>query len=326
VNLDLWQLHVFCKVIENKSFSKAGLAIHLSQPTVSSHIKDLEDHFKCVLIDRLGKEANATKAGKLLYRHAKKLLALRDETEMAMAEFHGKLKGRLLIGGSTIPSAYILPPIMGKFSVEYPDVTISLVVGDSEYIAEEILAGNLELGILGAAFENKKIQQEKFIRDEMKLIVSPSHPLANRKRVNLDQLFQWPFILREKGSGTLRSMKNSLEKAGHSLDDLRIIAEMGSTMAVIQGVKENIGVSIVSTISIREELKYGTLKALSIDGLDLDRHFFLQGFSGKTQRPDHSSWNALNNQDFLDEFYNIFRFIHDLHNIQVCGGDVFVFQ
>jgi DNA-binding transcriptional LysR family regulator len=295
--MDLWQLHVFCKVVENKSFSRAGQAVHLSQPTVSSHIKDLEDHFQSPLLDRLGKEVNPTKAGKLLYRYAKKLLALRDETEMAMAEFQGVLKGRLLIGGSTIPSAYVLPPIIGKFSQEFPDITISLVVGDSEYIAEEILSGNLEMGLLGAAFENKKIQQEKFLQDEMKLIVSASHPLAGRKRISLDQLFQLPFILRESGSGTLRSMKNSLENAGRSLDELNIIAEMGSTMAVLQGVKENIGASIVSTLSIQEDLKYGTLKAISIDGLNLDRHFYL-------------SWHKLRSLSPLGAAFKVFLESH----------------
>ncbi|MBA3028856.1 MAG: LysR family transcriptional regulator [Desulfobacteraceae bacterium] len=296
--MDLWQLHIFCKVIENKSFSKAGLAAHLSQPTVSSHIKDLEDHFECVLIDRLGKEVNPTRAGKLLYRYAKKLLALRDEAEMAMAEFQGMLKGKLLIGGSTIPSAYILPPIIGRFSKEFPDVTMSLVVGDSEYIAGEILSGNLEMGILGASFDNKKIQQEKFIQDEMKLIVSASHPLANRKQVSMKQLFQLPFIIRESGSGTLRSMKNSFEKAGHSLDELKIIAEMGSTMAVIQGVKENMGVSIVSTLSIQEDLKYGTLKALSIDGMNLNRYFYLSWHKHRSMSPLGTAFKAfLDNQN-----------------------------
>ncbi|MBU4054628.1 MAG: LysR family transcriptional regulator [Proteobacteria bacterium] len=296
--MDLWQLHIFCKVIENKSFSKAGLAAHLSQPTVSSHIKDLEDHFECVLIDRLGKEVNPTRAGKLLYRYAKKLLTLRDEAEMAMAEFQGMLKGKLLIGGSTIPSAYILPPIIGRFSKEFPDVTMSLVVGDSEYIAGEILLGNLEMGILGASFDNKKIQQEKFIQDEMKLIVSASHPLANRKQVSMKQLFQLPFIIRESGSGTLRSMKNSFEKAGHSLDELKIIAEMGSTMAVIQGVKENMGVSIVSTLSIQEDLKYGTLKALSIDGMNLNRYFYLSWHKHRSMSPLGTAFKAfLDNQN-----------------------------
>ena len=106
--MDLWQLLIFCKVVEFKSFSKAGRAVHLSQPTVSSHIKDLEDHFDCRLIDRLAKEALPTKAGLLLYRYARRLISLRDETESAMAAFKGKVKGSLNLGGSTIPGAFVL--------------------------------------------------------------------------------------------------------------------------------------------------------------------------------------------------------------------------
>ena len=273
--MDLWQLNVFCKVVEQKSFSKAGNAVHLSQPTVSSHIKDLETHFDCNLIDRLGKEANPTKAGQLLYRYAKKLLALREEAEIAMSEFHGKLKGRLMIGGSTIPSGFILPPLIGAFSKEYPDVTLTLIVGDTEHVAGEILSGELELGIVGARVDQKKIQQEKFIGDEMKLVVPASHELAERKRVSFEQLVKLPFILREKGSGTLKSLKQSFEKKGRNMDDLNVIAEMGSTTAVIQAVKQDIGVSILSTISIKEELQFGTLKALAVDGMNFNRNFYL---------------------------------------------------
>ena len=89
--MDLWQLHIFCKVVELASFSKAGQTVHLSQPTVSSHIKDLEQHFGCPLIDRLARRAVPTKAGELLHTHALRMLALRDETETVMAEFLGAL-------------------------------------------------------------------------------------------------------------------------------------------------------------------------------------------------------------------------------------------
>ena len=112
--MDLWQLHIFCKVVDLKSFSRAGRAVHLSQPTVSSHIKDLEAHFDCRLIDRLAKEAVPTKAGLLLYRYAKRMIALREETESAMAEFKGQVKGSLNLGGSTIPGAFVLPAFFAR--------------------------------------------------------------------------------------------------------------------------------------------------------------------------------------------------------------------
>ena len=235
--MDLWQLNIFCKVIELKSFSKAAKAIHLSQPTISSHIKDLEAHFDCRLIDRLSKEATPTKAGELLYGYAKRMLALRDETETALAEYNGKVRGRLVIGGSTIPGTYLMPQLIGDFKKEYPDVIVSLVIGDTDHIIESILNGSLELGIVGAKAETQKIIQKKFIEDEMRLIVPADHRWAGKKRVSLKQLVSEPFILRERGSGTLKSLQQSLIGLGNSIESLKVIAELGSTQAICQGIK-----------------------------------------------------------------------------------------
>ena len=235
--MDLWQLNIFCKVIELKSFSKAGKAIHLSQPTISSHIKDLEAHFDCRLIDRLSKEATATKAGELLYGYAKRMLALRDETETALAEYNGKIRGRLVIGGSTIPGTYLMPQLIGDFKKKYPDVIVSLVIGDTDHIIESILNGSLELGIVGAKAETQKIIQKKLIEDEMRLIVPADHRWAGEKRVSLKRLVSEPFILRERGSGTLKSLHQSLIGLGHSIEGLKVIAELGSTQAICQGIK-----------------------------------------------------------------------------------------
>ena len=198
--MDLWQLNIFCKVIELKSFSKAGEAVHLSQPTISSHIKDLEDHFDCRLIDRLAKEAVPTKVGELLYRYAKKILALRDETETALAEYTGKMRGRLVIGGSTIPGTYLMPQLIAGFKRQYPDVILSLIIGDTAHIIEGILEGKLELGVVGARAETEKIEQKKLISDEMRLIVPAHHRWAGKKQVSLKQFISEPFISRESGS------------------------------------------------------------------------------------------------------------------------------
>ena len=273
--MDLWQLNIFCKVVELKGFSKAGNAVHLSQPTVSSHIKDLENHFECQLIDRLGKKAIPTKAGELLYRYARKLIALRDEAESAMAEFHGNIKGRLMIGGSTIPGEYLLPRHIGAFTANFPRVSISLEIGDTDKIIQDVLSGFLELGIVGAQASDKNIYQEKLIEDEMKLVVTADHKWAEKKSISPELLYKEPFILREAGSGTLKSIKLSFKEKGLSVEDLNIIAEMGSTEAVIQGIKSKVGVSILSTIAVAEALAAGTLKALTVNKLNLKRSFYL---------------------------------------------------
>jgi DNA-binding transcriptional LysR family regulator len=273
--MDLWQLNIFCKVIELKSFSRAGKAVHLSQPTISSHIKVLEDHLDCRLIDRLSKEAVPTKAGELLYGYAKRMLALRDETETALAEFKGKIRGRLVIGGSTIPGTYLMPQLIGDFKKQYPDVIVSLKIGDTNNIIEGVLNGNLELGIVGAKADTKKILQKKLIEDEMRLIVPANHHWAGEKRVSIERLINEPFIVRERGSGTLKSLYQSLNDQGHSLEDLKVVAELGSTQAICQGIKTGAGVSILSTLAVVEDLQAGKLAALEVDGLNLKRNFYL---------------------------------------------------
>ncbi|MCU0591702.1 MAG: selenium metabolism-associated LysR family transcriptional regulator [Desulfobacterales bacterium] len=273
--MDLWQLHIFCRVVECKSFSKAAEAVHLSQPTVSSHIKDLEDHFGCLLIDRLSKKTAPTQAGRLLYGYARRMLALREEAQAALAQYQGKMQGHLVVGGSTIPGGYLLPRVIGKFKMEYPRIRPSLIIADTERIIAGIVEGSIELGVVGAESRDKNILQERLIDDEMRLIVTADHPWSALKKVLLERLLSEPFIIRERGSGTLKSMQECLKQGGRSIDELNIVAEMGSTEAVRQGIKDGIGVSILSTLAVTEDLDSGALRALSVEGLDLTRGLYV---------------------------------------------------
>ena len=283
--MDLWQLKIFCKVVELKSFSNAGKTVHLSQPTISNHIKDLEDHFGCRLIDRLSREAVATKAGELLYRYARKLLALSDETETAMAEFNGKIKGKLIIGGSTIPGGYLLPRKIGDFTKKFPDVTISLIIADTDKIISEVLSGYLELAVVGAESVERKIIQEKLIEDDLRLIVPKDHPWARKKAISLKLLLKEPFIIRESGSGTLTNIQRSLARKGYNINKFKIAAELGSTEAVRQGIKNKVGLSILSTLAVSEDLRVGSLKAVSVKDLDLKRNFYLTRHKHRSLSP-----------------------------------------
>jgi DNA-binding transcriptional LysR family regulator len=283
--MDLWQLQIFCKVVDLKSFSRAGRAVHLSQPTVSSHIKDLEDHFDCRLIDRLAKEALPTKAGRLLYRYAKRMIALRDEIESAMAEFKGKIKGSLDLGGSTIPGAFVLPDIIGAFTSRFPEVRISLTIADTQQIIDAIASGDLELGVVGAVANGANVVQTRLVDDEMGLIIPAGHRWAGKKRITAEQLFSEPFIIREYGSGTLKSIQNSFSEAGFNVNDLNIVARIGSTEAIRQGVKSGIGVTILSSIAVTEDVAAGKLKVLAIDGLNLKRSFYLTHHRNRSLSP-----------------------------------------
>ncbi|MEJ2154246.1 MAG: selenium metabolism-associated LysR family transcriptional regulator [Desulfobacteraceae bacterium] len=273
--MDLWQLKIFCKVVELQSFSKAADAVHLSQPTVSSHIKDLEDHFATQLIDRMSRKVYPTRAGELLYDYARRLLSLRDKAESAMAEFTGKIRGEISIGGSTIPAGYILPQVIGQFSNAYPDVRISLVVGDTSEILAKTADGHLELSIVGAVSKERSLDQTKLISDDMVLVVQRHHRWSDRESIKLAELTKEPFIIREEGSGTLKSIEHALNQKDLTVNDLNVVAVMGSTEAVRQGIISNAGVSILSAIAVAEACRSGTLKTLKIEGLQLNRSFYL---------------------------------------------------
>lgn len=283
--MDLWQLHVFCKVIELSSFSSAANVVHLSQPTVSSHIKDLEEHLGCRLIDRLPKQVVPTKAGELLYTYACRLLSLRDEAEGALSTFQETIKGELLIGGSTIPGVYILPKIMGAFIKAYPDVKICLEMGDTEKIIGATLAGRLELGVVGAKSDDHRIVQEPLLQDELQLVVPANHRWAKKKSVPLSEVIKEPFISREPGSGTLKSIQLHLAKRGCRIEAFHITAQLGSTEAIRQAIKCDIGVSILSRLAVSEDIETGRLAAIDIKGVSFKRHFYLIRAKHRTPTP-----------------------------------------
>jgi DNA-binding transcriptional LysR family regulator len=283
--MDLWQLQIFIKVVELKSFSKAGEAVHLSQPTVSNHIMDLERHFGCRLIDRLSREALPTKAGELLHCYAQKFMDLREESENAMAEFQGLMRGRLSIGGSTIPGTYYLPKMVGVFADQYPKVKISLAIGDTDTMIDDTLSGKIELAVVGAKSDDPQIVQQELMEDEMHLVVPQDHKWASQNRIGLSKLLKEPFIIREQGSGTLKSLQNSLRKKGYQVNDLNVVAEMGSTASIRQGIKHKVGVSIISAIAVSEDIAAGRLSLVEITGLGLKRHFYLTLHKIRTLSP-----------------------------------------
>ncbi|MDJ0809220.1 MAG: selenium metabolism-associated LysR family transcriptional regulator [Desulfobacterales bacterium] len=283
--MDLWQLQIFCKVIELKSFSKAALAVHLSQPTVSSHIKDLEQHFDCILIDRLARQAVPTQSGKILYRYAKQLLRLRDEAEKALADYHGRYQGDLPIGGSTIPGNYLLPRIIGTFKNRYPQVRLHLAVGDTREIVAKVFRGEVEMGLIGARDDERHLMYTAIATDTMRLIVPPTHRWHQRLSVHVDELRAEPLIVRELGSGTRRAFEQGLHKIDRKLEDFNIMAEMGSTTAVLQAIKCGMGISILSLLAVKEDQRQGRLQALDIEGLTLERQLYLIRDKRRTASP-----------------------------------------
>lgn len=283
--MDLRRLEVFCKVYELKSFSRAGQACLLSQPTVSEHIRHLETHLDVRLFDRLGREVVPTRAGEILYNYARRMLNLKREASQTLARYRGKMSGDLELGGSTIPGQYILPSLIGRFREKFPNIFIKLVIADTMKIANMVLDGGLELGVVGAKIKNNKLQFEKLFYDELVLAVSPDHHWAKRSAIRLEELSHAPFIMREQGSGTRMTMLEILEQAGLDAREFKAVAEMGSTDAIRQAIKAKVGVSILSRRAIADELQFERLCHIPVQGLSLTRHFYLVTHKKRSRSP-----------------------------------------
>jgi DNA-binding transcriptional LysR family regulator len=271
--MDIHQLRVFASVFRNKSFSKASEELHLTQPTVSNHIKALEDEFGTKLFDRLGRTIIPTKEAEVLYSHSLEIIERAKTLKEAVGEMKKDLTGKLVIGASTIPGVYLMPRMMTGFQKKFPAISFQILISDSRGIAESVLKHELLIGIVGAKLENDQARYVPFVEDELIAVSSPS--FTNNDMIPLKELLMLPIVLREEGSGTRRETERFLESKGLSLGSMHISGIFGSTDAVKQAVKAGLGVSILSRFSVADELKYKVLKEIKLTDIQMKRRFYI---------------------------------------------------
>lgn len=274
-DLDLRKLEVFHWVAEFKSFSAAADHLSLRQPTISAHVRELEEKLGVKLFNRVGAKITPTPVGQVLFNQAKRLLELKRDALASLDQFHGRLRGELLIGGSNIPGEYILPRKLANFVQNYPEVKPVLRIGDSAGIVQAVLNGEVEIGFVGFKGEDRRVAFQKIWKDQMVLAVPKDHPWARLKAIDLNDLRKEGFISREGGSGTLRSFRRLVARKGYEPEKvLRVIMELGSTEAIKEALVAGYGVSILSRTSIQREIRDGFLKEVPIRGLQLERDFY----------------------------------------------------
>jgi DNA-binding transcriptional LysR family regulator len=273
--MDMRRFEVLCRVIELKSFTKAAEALFLSQPTISEHIRTLEETVGEKLLDRLGREVLPTPAGRIFYQYARNILQMREEALQALQQFRGNLSGNLILGGSTIPGTYVLPAYVGSFKSAHPAIRITLRISDTAQIVEEVLQGDAEAGMVGSKWNDRRLSLEEIYRDELVLAVYPDHRWAQEGKIQVGALAEEPFLSREFGSGTRMAMEKILEEHGFDTSRLFVVGEMGSTEAVRQGIKARLGVGILSRLAVREDVRNGSLALVDMEGVRFNRPLYL---------------------------------------------------
>jgi len=283
--MDLRRLEIFAKVAELGSFSRAAQASSLTQPTVSEHVRALEDELGVQLLDRLGRGASTTRAGQLLLGYAQRILALSREARQAIDQFQGRLSGELIVGGSTIPGEYVLPAVIGQFKAKQADISIVLLIGDSRQVSDWVDDGRVELAIVGARPAQRTLEARELMEDELVVVVPAEHGWAKRDTVTLAEVQREPMVVRERGSGSREALERALDEAGTGLADFRVVGEMGSTQAIKQAVRAGLGISLISARAVGDECRAGYVVCLKIERLAVRRAFYLITHRERTRSP-----------------------------------------
>jgi len=271
--MDIHQLRVFTSVFKNRSFSKASEALHLTQPTISNHIKALEDEFACKLFDRMGRTIIPTKEAEVLYGKSTEIIEKADALKEALGQLKKETTGKLVIGASTIPGVYLMPRIMTEFQKKYPAISFQILIADSGGIIDSISKHELLLGIVGAKLGNDQIDYTPFVEDELIVVSAPLK--TEKSSMTLRELVDLPMVFREEGSGTRREVEKFLESEGISFDHMKIAGIFGSTDAVKQAVKAGLGVSILSKFSVADELEHKLLEEIKLTDIHMKRNFYI---------------------------------------------------
>ncbi len=280
--MNLRHLETFVKIVELKSFTKAGEELHLTQPTVSKQMVDLETFFDVRFIDRTKRGLALTRAGEILFKYAKEFLALQEEALGAIAAFKGLRRGNLRMGASSIPGVYILPPILRAFRERYDGIQLQLVISDTEDISNKVEQGDLDIGFVGAKNETRKLVYQAFLDDLIVFVAPPTYPDSMR----IEEVKGHPILVREAGSGTRKCFDVALKKKGVAPADLRVVAELGDTQAIKEAVKQGMGIAYLSLRAISEELANQTLKVLNVEDMPgVKRSFYTVLKKGRSQSP-----------------------------------------
>lgn len=271
--MDIHHLRIFASVFRHKSFSKASEELCLTQPTVSDHIKTLEEELSCRLFDRLGRSIVPTKEADALYTHAVEIIEKADVLKEVIGQVRKEVTGELVIGASTIPGTYLMPSIIAAFRKAHPSTSFQIIVSDSRDIVGRVLRHELLIGIVGAKLTNHQIHYIPFMEDEMIAVAVPS--LMKDGVITLQYLTRIPMVLREEGSGTRREVEKILESKGVAPEEIKVAGIFGSTDAVKQAVKAGLGISIVSKFSVTDELRCKVLKEIRLKDVLMKRNFYI---------------------------------------------------
>lgn len=265
------KLKIFFEVAKSLNMTEVAKNLYISQPAVSMVISELEGELGIKLFERIGKKLYLTYEGEIFLGYVRRILNIYDECRTKIGHITNLKCGKLKIGASTTIGIYLLPEIIGSFGNIYKDVEISIAIENTKIIENMLLENKIDIAFVEGPIYSDEIVVKDFCDDELVVIVSSNHRLANFNEVDKDDLKNEKFILREVGSGT----REVFEKAFYKNNiEYKTAFELGNTEAIKKAVISNLGISCMSKRCIKDEINLGLISMLKIKDVDLNRKFY----------------------------------------------------
>ena len=268
--LNLHHLRLFAAVVDEGGFTKAAAALGLSQPAISKSLNELERQLRIKLLDRGGRSATLTPAGRVLYGRARELFGVERDAERELRELRGLKRGLLRIGAGTTIATYMLPAILGRFHLRHPRVRVRVSIASTRAIVRMLLEARVDAAVVERPVADPRIEVRRWRDDTMIVVAPPDHPLVAKQPVEPSALAEETFLVGETGSGTRTAATRALAQHGVRLRDTMRI---GGTAAIKQAVAAGLGLAIVSRAAAADQLALGRIVPLEVRGLEIRRTF-----------------------------------------------------
>ncbi len=269
--MDFDQLTTFLEVTKLGSFSRAGEKVFRSQSAVSAQIRQLEQDYGDRLLDRSGKDVTLTPAGRVLLGYAERLLQLRDESKLAVADHGGAPRGKVVIGANEATCLYVLPDVFAKYCSLYPEVQLSIYRNFSYKIVEKLENGSIDVGIVTLPVKSPKLKLSPIYRDQLMWMVDPRSPLAKHEVVSVAEIAKHPILLPK--TGYTRRLMDKLFRPYEP--QLQVRMELPSVGMIKSFVAAGLGGSLISARFARDQVLAGRVKLIALRDKELWRELGL---------------------------------------------------
>lgn len=262
--MNISQLETLLTISKTMSFRKAGELLNLTQPAVSAQVKSLEDEFKTILIDR-NQPVTLTDHGQVFLDHAERILAIVEELKQKLSDLNSTPQGHIVLGTTSSMAMQILPRVLSYFQNQFPLIKTTIHTMPSSQVLTSVDNGTVDIGISYLMEKNPNLTSSVLYYDTFELVVAPDHPMSKLTHASLDMLKDIPMIMLAPDTLGRRFIDQLFRQ--HNVQP-NIIMELSSSEEVKRMVEINLGVAVISKLSITGELRRGTLKMIKIVELE----------------------------------------------------------